>query len=153
MISSDTNAPESITFFAASPNGVPAFTAPRSMSPVEICGMPYAWQIKLACVPFPAPGGPSRMSRMLIRLGYQWPCALHSQGRSRSATMVVNEAPRANAFVATIHHAPVGTAILAAIVRLSQTLPAAYSARTRSRSSAVSTPGAGVPLVIRMTIR
>jgi hypothetical protein len=42
MISSDTSCPESITFFAASPSGVPAFTALRSMSPVEICGMPNA---------------------------------------------------------------------------------------------------------------
>ena len=40
MMSSETSAPLSITFFAARPSGVPAFTAARSMSPVEICGMP-----------------------------------------------------------------------------------------------------------------
>ncbi len=39
MISSDTSLPSSMTFFAASPNGVPAATAARNMSPVEICGM------------------------------------------------------------------------------------------------------------------
>jgi hypothetical protein len=27
-------------FFASRPSGVPTFTAERSMSPVEICGMP-----------------------------------------------------------------------------------------------------------------
>src|SRR5438105_4050354 len=47
---------------AARPNGVPALTAARSMSPVEICGMPYFWQMKLACVPLPAPGAPNRIS-------------------------------------------------------------------------------------------
>ncbi len=62
MMSSPTSAPESITFLAASPSGVPAFTAARSMSPVETCGMPYFWQMKAACVPFPAPGAPSRIS-------------------------------------------------------------------------------------------
>ena len=40
MMSSDTSAPESITFLAARPSGVPAFTAARSMSPVDTCGMP-----------------------------------------------------------------------------------------------------------------
>ena len=39
-MSSLTSAPESITFLAARPSGVPALTAARSMSPVEICGMP-----------------------------------------------------------------------------------------------------------------
>src|ERR1700674_3481399 len=31
------------------------------MSPVEMCGTPYAWASSLAWVPFPAPGGPTRM--------------------------------------------------------------------------------------------
>jgi hypothetical protein len=64
MMSSLTSAPASITFFAATPSGVPALTAARSMSPVEICGMPYFWQICVACVPLPAPGAPRRMSLM-----------------------------------------------------------------------------------------
>ena len=37
--------PESMTFFAESPSGDPAFTAERSMSPVEICGMAQASQM------------------------------------------------------------------------------------------------------------
>jgi len=39
MTSSDTSWPASMIFLAASPSGVPALTAARSMSPVEICGM------------------------------------------------------------------------------------------------------------------
>src|SRR3954452_6278003 len=44
------------------PSGVPAFVAARRMSPVATCGMPYSAAIRLACVPLPAPCGPS--SRM-----------------------------------------------------------------------------------------
>jgi hypothetical protein len=51
-----------MTFFAATPSALPAYTAALNMSPVEICGMPYFWQMKDACVPFPAPGGPSNIS-------------------------------------------------------------------------------------------
>jgi len=32
---------------------------------VEIWGMPYFWQMKVACVPLPAPGAPNRISLML----------------------------------------------------------------------------------------
>src|SRR5258708_22090026 len=64
MMWSDASCPASITFFAAAPSGVPAFTAARSMSPVEICGMPNFSLMKVACVPLPAPGGPRRMRRM-----------------------------------------------------------------------------------------
>jgi hypothetical protein len=39
-------------------------TAARSMSPVEIWGIPYFWVMNAACVPFPAPGGPRSISRM-----------------------------------------------------------------------------------------
>src|SRR4051812_7813711 len=67
MMSSDTSWPPSITFFAATPSGVPAFTAARSMSPVEICGMPNFALMKPACVPLPAPGGPRRIN--LIKAG------------------------------------------------------------------------------------
>ena len=38
-ISSDTSWPASITALARSPIGVSAFTAARSMSPVEMCGI------------------------------------------------------------------------------------------------------------------
>jgi hypothetical protein len=34
-----------MTFLAARPSGVPALTAARSMSPVEICGMPNFLQM------------------------------------------------------------------------------------------------------------
>src|SRR5690606_20132507 len=64
MMSSDTSAPESMTFFAASPRGVPALTAALSMSPVEICGIPNLFLMTVACVPLPAPGGPKRINRM-----------------------------------------------------------------------------------------
>ena len=69
MMSSLTSAPESITFLASRPSGVPALTAARSMSPVEICGMPKRLQMKVACVPLPAPGAPNRMSLMASGLG------------------------------------------------------------------------------------
>src|SRR5258706_6952832 len=62
MMSSETSCPSSITFFAARPSGVPAFTAARNMSPVEICGMRKCSLMKLAWVPLPAPGGPRRIS-------------------------------------------------------------------------------------------
>jgi hypothetical protein len=50
---------------ASKPNGVPALTAARSMSPVEIWGMSYFLQMNAAWVPFPAPGAPSRISLMI----------------------------------------------------------------------------------------
>ncbi len=64
MMSSETSWPASITFFAATPSGVPALTAARSMSPVEICGMPNFSRMNCAWVPFPAPGGPRSIRRM-----------------------------------------------------------------------------------------
>src|SRR2546430_2334956 len=64
MVSPGPGWPASMTFFAASPSGVPAFTAARSMSPVEICGMPNFSRMKAACVPLPAPGGPKRIRRI-----------------------------------------------------------------------------------------
>src|SRR2546427_540071 len=36
------------------------------MSPVEIWGMPYFWQMKAACVPLPAPGAPNKISFMEV---------------------------------------------------------------------------------------
>src|SRR5260221_11456979 len=68
MMSSETSAPASMTFFAARPSGVPAFTAARNMSPVEICGMPKCLVRNVACVPLPAPGGPRRIIRILLFL-------------------------------------------------------------------------------------
>ena len=68
MMSSETRPPESMTFLAAMPSGVPALTAARSMSPVEICGMPNFSLMKVAWVPLPAPGGPRRIKRMDVVL-------------------------------------------------------------------------------------
>src|ERR1700722_893026 len=65
MRSSGTSWPTSMILFAAVPNGVPALTAARSMSPVEIFGMPNLAAMKAACVPLPAPGPPKSMSRMV----------------------------------------------------------------------------------------
>ena len=60
-ISSETRSPRSMTSFAFRPTGEPDATAERSISPVESCGMPYRSTMRADCVPFPAPGGPSRM--------------------------------------------------------------------------------------------
>src|SRR5690348_14566347 len=49
-------------FFASRPSGVPCETLARKMSPVEIAGTPNRPATNLAWVPFPAPGGPIRMS-------------------------------------------------------------------------------------------
>src|SRR5213083_78497 len=71
MMSSETSCPESMTFFAARPMGVPAFTAARSMSPVEICGILNRSLMKFACVPLPAPGGPRRISLIIVLGNYR----------------------------------------------------------------------------------
>ena len=70
MTSSGTSAPASMNFFASRPSGVPALTAARSMSPVEICGMPNFCEMNAACVPLPAPGAPSRINR--ISCPFRW---------------------------------------------------------------------------------
>src|SRR5690606_1101543 len=49
---------------ASRPTGVCCWTACRSMSPVERWRRPWAAASALAWVPFPAPGGPKRMSRI-----------------------------------------------------------------------------------------
>ena len=65
-ISSETSSPDSMTAFAFSPTGVPAFTAARSMSPVETWGIPRSSTSFAAWVPLPAPGGPSSTSRVAV---------------------------------------------------------------------------------------
>src|SRR5262245_57429127 len=59
IVASSTSLPDSITFLAARPSGVPSCTACRRMSPVEILGTPRVRANRSACVPFPAPGGPN----------------------------------------------------------------------------------------------
>ena len=46
------------------PIEVPSLTAARRMSPVDIWGIRYSSTSILACVPFPAPGGPSKIMFM-----------------------------------------------------------------------------------------
>ena len=65
MMSSDTRPPASMTFFASRPSGVPAFTAARSMSPVEILRNAELLLDEVGLRTLPAPGGPNRISRML----------------------------------------------------------------------------------------
>src|SRR5919204_924997 len=45
--------------FTCRPSGVSSPIAWRRMSPVAMCGRPYSAAIRFACVPFPAPCGPS----------------------------------------------------------------------------------------------
>ena len=60
--SSGTSSPRAISSLARRPTGVPALTAARSMSPVESCTRPCVATSRCACVPLPAPGGPSRIN-------------------------------------------------------------------------------------------
>src|SRR5215831_18627154 len=46
------------------PSGVPAARLARKMSPVEILGTDRCAAMNSACVPFPAPGGPTRTNLM-----------------------------------------------------------------------------------------
>src|ERR1043166_2419283 len=64
--SSGQSSPRSMMPLAFRPTGVPALTAARSISPVESCTMPCLETRRCACVPFPAPGGPSSIN--LIRV-------------------------------------------------------------------------------------
>ena len=68
ITSSLTSSPRSIIALARSPISVPALTASRSMSPVEIFGIPFSFANRSACVPLPAPGGPSIIKFSAIAL-------------------------------------------------------------------------------------
>src|SRR3954469_21084263 len=64
VISSGTRSPASMNFFACCPSSVPWLTFARKMSPVEIFGIPRCAEMNWACVPLPAPGGPTRTRRI-----------------------------------------------------------------------------------------
>src|SRR4051795_3584686 len=64
VISSGTRSPASMNFFACCPSSVPWLPLARKMSPVEILGIPRCAEMNWACVPFPAPGGPTRTRRI-----------------------------------------------------------------------------------------
>src|SRR5258705_10475245 len=68
ITSSLTSSPRSITTFAAVPISLPACTASRRMSPVEIRGIRCPIANRSAWVPFPAPGGPSITTLIDTRL-------------------------------------------------------------------------------------
>ena len=53
--------------FAIKPSGVPSLTFVRKMSPVDIAGTERVRATYWACVPFPAPGGPTRTRRIYLR--------------------------------------------------------------------------------------
>src|SRR3954471_24262983 len=59
---SGTSSPRSMMCLTRAPAAVPSATASRSMSPVDNCGIAKRSTIRVACVPFPAPGGPNRTS-------------------------------------------------------------------------------------------
>src|SRR4051794_25957646 len=63
MMSSPTRPPASMTDLALTPNSVPAATAARSMSPVEMWGTTKCWARRMAWVPLPAPCRPSMTRR------------------------------------------------------------------------------------------
>ena len=65
ITSSGTRSPASMYDFAFCPSGVPAFTAARSMSPVEMCGSLNSSTSLAACVPLPAPGAPNNTMFMM----------------------------------------------------------------------------------------
>src|SRR6185369_6176494 len=56
---SGTSSPEARIGSTRRPSSVPASIALRNISPVETCGIPYASERRVACVPFPDPWGPS----------------------------------------------------------------------------------------------
>src|SRR6267378_6044076 len=62
---SGTRSPRSMYALASFPLFVPSRTAARSTSPVAIFGIPSRFASLSACVPFPAPGGPSSTMIMI----------------------------------------------------------------------------------------
>src|SRR5262245_37933677 len=79
MVASSTSSPEAMIPCTLFPRGVPPATASRSMSPVEMAGTPRCRQSTWACVPLPAPGGPSRTTRAprLLAASATNPAPLH----------------------------------------------------------------------------
>src|SRR6476659_4573047 len=63
MVASSTSSPAAMIPRTRSPSSLPAATASRSMSPVEMAQTPRRSHSTWACVPLPAPGGPSRTTR------------------------------------------------------------------------------------------
>src|SRR5690554_1456135 len=91
------------------------------MSPVEICGMPNFWVIKAAWVPLPAPGGPSRISRM----SYSWSVVFLTFSDYAAMQQFVHDGGAELANLKSIYNRFANTS------------------RMRAKSSGVSTPAAG----------
>src|SRR5882672_8103018 len=68
MTSSLIRPPLSMMAATSRPSGVPAWTASRSIAPVEMCGIFHFLRSWRACVPLPAPGGPSITKLSSIQL-------------------------------------------------------------------------------------
>src|SRR6516162_1160746 len=83
IMSSLTSRPAPMMCCTSRPSFVLAATASRSMSPVELFGMPYCLQSSAAWVPLPAPGGPiiTRFSAM------RWsrPCRIRAPSAATAA--------------------------------------------------------------------
>ena len=171
--SSLTSWPASITALACWPRGVPALTAARSMSPVEIWGMPYFWQMKAACVPLPAPGAPNKISFMEVLeesrnsclpdrpTGADSPCVIFlSRARiartgltlayTQRAKLSPVQSPKTAFCCPTKPHVQLccewrcrASPLAHLYWRMRDRIQADNRARTRSRSSGVSTPGPG----------
>ena len=62
-------------FFAFLPRGVLLLIDSLSISPVEMWGIFNLFAITSACVPFPAPGGPSNI--IFIYQKFQWQLPQH----------------------------------------------------------------------------
>ena len=90
--------------------------------------MPYFWQMKAACVPLPAPGAPNKISLMVSSDRFLNFCALRAGARGARAGALRPRIARASVQMAA---------------RTGGGSAAAKRARTRARSSGVSTPGPG----------
>src|SRR5689334_6262277 len=64
VTSSGTYLPAAVNDWASLPSSVCSAMFARKMSPVDTAGIPKRAASRLACVPFPAPGGPNRTSLM-----------------------------------------------------------------------------------------
>src|SRR6187397_490767 len=88
--SSGTSPPFSMIGPTWRPTGVPAAMASRSMSPVEMRGIARCSASRAACVPFPAPGGPRKMTRgPPVVTGPRLPSTTNSPALARAAEAVV----------------------------------------------------------------
>ncbi len=82
VTSSGTRSPRSMNALACLPSSVPVLTLNLKMSPVEILGIARCEAMNWACVPLPAPGGPTRTTRTTA--GNPHSCAAATDSRFAS---------------------------------------------------------------------